>query len=286
MAEEITTPTVDAETTESAPVEETEAPETPAVNEEDSAPSTDEAVEEGSAPAQSKAVKELITVRKRAQAAEAEAAYYKALAAAGSGQGLPPQAPHPAYDPQKPIVPTELPPAPKQEDFDSWEAFETAKEDYIVKKAGAEFMRHFNTNIQAYNQSQAERSFEQRIEQAAVQNPAIRQILTDNTLPITNTMAEVIKSSESSAQLLVYLNENRQDAARIATMAPFMAAKELGRIEAVLQNTPPPPKPKKISQAPEPIKTVNGAGSPVVDENNLPMEEWVARRNAAQFKKK
>jgi len=289
--QEIVSQNTEAVNTESAPVDDSSSEvvetETDAVNEEESATSTEEPSEvEGSEPKQSKAVKELITVRKRAQAAEAEAAYYKALASAGSGQGLPPQAPQASYDPQKPIVDTTVPPAPKQEEFDTWEAYETAKEEYLIKKAGAQFMEHFNKNIQAFNQSKAEREFETRIEAAAKENPAIRAILADNTLPINNHMAEVVKASEIAPQLLTYLNENRAEAARIYGLSPMMAAKELGRVEALIQNTPKAALPKRVSQAPEPIKTVNGVGSPVTDESKLSMDEWVARRNMAQYKKK
>ena len=285
MTEEIVSPNTEAVNTESAPVEETEVT-TDAVNEEESATSTEGSTEvEGSEPKQSKAVKELISVRKRAQQAESEAAYYKALAQAGSGQGLPPQAPQPAYNPQKPAEFADVV-APKQEDFDTWEAYEAKKEEYLIAKAGKQFMEQFNKNISMYNQSQAERTFETRIEAAAKENPAIRAILADNTLPINNNMAEVVKASELAPQLLTYLNENRAEAARIYGLSPMMAAKELGRVEALIQNTPKAAPPKRVSQAPEPIKTVNGVGSPVTDESKLSMDEWVERRNMAQYKKK
>ena len=284
MPEEIPTVTEESVTSIEEVVEES------AVEESESATDNEETEEttadEGSEPKQSKAVKELINVRKRAQTAEAEAAYYKALAQQGSGQGLPPQAPQPAYDPNKPVVDIPTTKAPKSEDFETWEEFEAAKEDHLLAKARQQFIADFNRNIQLNNQSQAEQNFAAKIESASITNPAIRTILTDATLPINKEMAEIIKSSDNAPDLLVYLNEHRKDAARIHGLSPIMAAKELGRIEAMLENTPKAPPPKKISQAPEPLKTVSGSGSNQVDESKLSIDEWVARRNKAQFNKK
>ena len=272
MAEETVTLTTTAEervesattttetSTENAPdgkETSTETPETPA--------------ETGSAPEQSKAVKELIQVRKRAQTAEAELAHYKALAAQTA-------VPEPVKD-----EPAKVLEMPKSSDFATWDEFEDAKAEYLIARAEERFAKKYTENLQKVNTDKTEETFQERIAEAAEKNPLITDILADKTMPISPAMAEIIKASDVAADMLVYLHDNRKEALRIRGLSPILAAKEMGRIEATLTSTPKPPPPKKVSQAPAPIKTVTGNGSPAVDENSLPIEDWIARRNATQF---
>ena len=98
-------------------------------------------------------------------------------------------------------------------------------------------------------------------------------------------MATVIKSSENPAELLRYLDKHRVEAAQMKVMPPELGAAAMGKLLARLENAPPPEPPKRVSQAPEPIRTVKAKGSGQIDEDKLPMDEWVKRRNQKQFKK-
>ena len=285
MTTEIVPQTATVDIVESAPTE-TEVTNTEVETTDSDAVETTEV--EGSEPKQSKAVKELISVRKRAQNAEAEVAYYKALAEAGAGnKALPPQAPEAPYDSLQAVpVPPEVKPAPKWEDYEDWDLFEEAKRDHIIAVTEYNLAKRFRENMQQYNASQAEQQFKERIEKVAVENPTIRTLLTDPTLPVSVPMSKIIKASDNAGELLLYLDANRMEAAKIAAMEPILAAVEMGRIKAVIANTPPAHKPKRVSQAPEPVKTVTAAGSPNIDEEKLPVDEWMQRRNQAQYKKK
>jgi hypothetical protein len=290
MPEEITTPTVEPVIAESEPaIESEETVEETSDDEGVDSETTNEPTQEeqGKNKSTPKAVRELIAVRKRAQQAEADAAYYKALAQAGSGQGLPPQAPNLSHDPQKPV--TSIPQtttAPRSEDFETWDEYESAKEAHLLAKAGQVFMQDFQRNMQLHNQQQVEVAFQQKIDKAAEENPVLKSIVVDQTMPISAAMAEVIKSSDAGPELLLYLHNNRTEAANIRNMSPIVAAKELGRIEAMLAAKPKPTPPRRVSMAPEPVKTVVSKGSSVIDEDKLPMDEWVKRRNENQFKHK
>jgi hypothetical protein len=70
-------------------------------------------------------------------------------------------------------------------------------------------------------------------------------------------------------------------------LPPHIAAKEFGKLEMRLMN-PPPAEPRKlISQAPEPPAAIPAKGSSqIVDEQDLPVEDFVARRNAAEREKR
>ena len=224
-------------------------------------------------PEQSKAVKELISVRKRAQMAEAELAHYKSLATQTT-------TPEKVDETAKPLV------MPKSEDFKTWDEYEEAKGEYFIAKAEERFAAKYNTNLQKHNTETAEKDFQERIALAMEDNPVLEDILADKTMTISPAMAEVIKGSDMSPQLLIYLNDNRKEAKRLSLLSPTMAAKELGKIEAAIAVAPKPIPPKKVSTAPEPIKTVSGVGTAKVDEDQLPIDEWMKRRNAAQFKRK
>ena len=272
MAEETVTQTTTAEEgvesattgTEVKPVETTEGA---------ASVTAEEKPTEG-APEQSKAVKELISVRKRAQLAEAELAHFKSLAT----QTATPEAK--ADTKAEPLV------MPKSEDFKTWDEFEDAKGEYYIAKAEERFAAKYNTNLQKHNTEAIEKDFQERIALATEENPILEDILADKNLTISPAMAEVIKGSDMSPQLLIYLNDNRKEAKRLSLLSPVMAAREMGKLEATIATAPKPAPPKKISSAPEPIKTVSGVGETKVDEDKLPIDDWVARRNAAQFPKR
>ena len=79
------------------------------------------------------------------------------------------------------------------------------------------------------------------------------------------------------------MNNNREEAAKIARMEPMRAAVEFGKIEAKISSTPKPEAPKKVSAAPAPISTVQATASATVDEDNLPMDEYYKRRTKAVY---
>lgn len=228
-------------------------------------------------PEQSKAVKELIAQRKRRQQAEQEAAYYKGIAE-GKGYVPPTQTkPEPVVAPQHAPESTTQPPS--SDNFETWEAYERAKDEYLITQAQIR-MRNEQLLFQQTQRQQAQHSeFEQRIEKFAEQDPTILSIRDDNTMPISVPMAEVIKVSEVAPELLKFLNANRKEALRIYGLPPVMAAREIGKIESSLQNAPKPTPPKRVSQAPEPIPTVTANGTTTVDEDNLPMDEYYRRYN-------
>lgn len=279
---EITTPTVNAVSEESAPAQATETPvtegqvtETPAEPVE--TPASETTVQEGSEP--SKAVKELITQRKRRQEAEKEAAYLK-----GQLDAL--QRVAPVQEPARQVVSSDVPPSP--EAFETWEEYERAKDEFLVTQAEKRVTAKFQQQAQQTHAQKLRSMFDQRIEEAAKEDPSIPLIVSDSTLPIHQRALPIIYESEVSPQLLKYLDNDRDEAKRLYSLFnsnPILAVREFTKIELKLVNAPKPEPPKKVSLAPEPIKTVTPSGSSVVDEDSLPMEEWVKRRNQAQFKK-
>lgn len=236
----------------------------------------DGAVEEDQTPGQSKALKELITQRRKRQEAERELAYYKGLAE-GRGAGRDSAVAQPVV-PQAPAAPA---PPPRLDDFESWEEFETANRSYMVQEAKRELVKEFEGRQEAAKVADELRDFHGRIQAAAETDPRILELVSDQTLPVSKPMATLIQKSDIAHSLLRYLDSNRADASRIASMDPILAAREMGILEARIRSAPAPQAPKKISQAPAPVKTVQPDTSGAVDEDSLPTSEWIRRRNAA-----
>ena len=263
-------PVVDApdssvDATESDPVE------TVVEDTEDSQPETTET--DGSEPLGEKGQKEVITLRKRAQNAEAMIEYYKTLVA---------QQQNPVQ-PQAQQQPTQLIP-PKEEDYDTWDAWSAATSKYNIEVAKTEIRQEFQQQSMRGAQIQAETKWIERLNKEAEGDPTILMAVRDETLIITPFVASLIKESEVGPKIVKYLDNNRAEAARIASLSPVFAAKEFGRIEARIAATPPPDPPKRVSQAPKPIKTVTPIGTPVVDENKMSTDDWIAMRNENQFR--
>jgi hypothetical protein len=107
---------------------------------------------------------------------------------------------------------------------------------------------------------------------------------------MTPEMAQVIKASDIAVELAYHLGTNLNEAERIFRLPPMLQVKELGKLEAKLESSPP--EVKKISSAPEPIKPVQGGKSvnPVYDTTDprsaktMSASEWIAADRARRAK--
>jgi len=78
------------------------------------------------------------------------------------------------------------------------------------------------------------------------------------SVPVTDAMADAVLESDMGTELVLWLNENPAEAARISNLTTTRQAVELGKIEAQLSGQEaqkPAP-----SKAPAPPKTVSGGG--------------------------
>jgi hypothetical protein len=97
-------------------------------------------------------------------------------------------------------------------------------------------------------------------------------------------MADVIMASDTGPDVAYYLGTNPQEADRIASLPPFLQAKEIGRLETKLALDPPV---KRTSSAPAPITPIRTpASKPVVHDttdprstSSLSVSEWIAQEN-------
>ena len=103
------------------------------------------------------------------------------------------------------------------------------------------------------------------------------KVINNQNLAITPAMRDVMLSSETGADVAMFLADNPAEATRIASMPnPVMQIQELTRLEARL------PTPKTVSAAPQPLKAVGGGNAPA-DPSKLSTADWIAQRNKQQF---
>lgn len=77
----------------------------------------------------------------------------------------------------------------------------------------------------------------------------VEEIVNNQNFPISEAMAGTILSSDMSGDLLYWLGKNPQEAQRLYSLPPIIAAREIGKIESQFAQ------PRKIaSSAPKPIK--------------------------------
>lgn len=235
--------------------------------------------EEGSSPSGAQKRIQQLAAQKRAERearikAEAEAAYWRGV---NEGRGKP------ETQQQAPVTPSG---PPTLDQFETFEEYERAKDEYVIQQAEQRIARRFEEHQKQEKERATAANFQKRIDDAIAADPALYEIVTDRTLPVSDGMVQVLHNSDMAPQILKWLHNNRSEAAKIAALPPILAARELGRVEVMIQNKPQPQPPKRVSAAPEPIKTVTPAGSTIVDDDDLPLEEYVKRKNAAQFGRK
>lgn len=116
------------------------------------------------------------------------------------------------------------------------------------------------------------------------------QVAYNESLPVTEVMAQSIQASEVGPDILYWLGSNPKESARIARLSPILQAKEIGKIEASLSSNPPV---RKTSTAPAPIAPVTprASGAPSYDTTDprsiksMSTSEWIEAERQRQIKR-
>jgi len=172
------------------------------------------------------------------------------------------------------VVPSE---PPKPDDYETAADYIEALSDWkadqkVAQQAAQERQKTVNT------------TFAEREEAARDKYEDFDDVVYTDDLTITPAMAQVIKTSEVGPDVAYYLGKNPKEAERIARLDPLAQARELGKIEVKVSDTPAPV--KKVSSAPDPITPVRrGTGTPgnfdPTDPRSLKMDpkDWIKARN-------
>ena len=185
-----------------------------------------------------------------------------------------------AVETQARKAPVEIPPI---EQFNSPDEYA----DALAEKKAEELLAR---REQARMQSEIIESYHDKEEDARIKYDDFEQVAYNPKLPITDVMAETIRSSDVGPELAYYLGSNPKDAERISRMSPLGQAKEIGKIEAKLAADPPM---KRTTSAPAPISpvTARSTGSPAYDTTDprstktMTDSQWIEAERARQRKK-
>ena len=166
--------------------------------------------------------------------------------------------------------------APKDLSVDQFESPEAYAEALAVRKA-EELLAAREAQRQ---QAQVLDAYHEREEEARSKYDDFEQVAYNPNLPITEVMAETIRSSDIGPDVAYYLGSNVKEAERIARLSPFLQAKEIGKIEVKLASNPPV---KQTTSAPAPISpvTARNSGSPSYDTTDprsikaMSTSEWI-----------
>ena len=180
----------------------------------------------------------------------------------------------------KQAVPKELPPV---DQFESPEAYA----DALAYQKAEELLAARERQKQ---QAEIRNAYADREEQARDKYEDFEQVAYNPNLPITNVMAETIQASDVGPDVAYYLGTNPKEAARISCLSPFLQAKEIGKIEAKLADSPPV---KRTTNAPAPITPVTArtSGTPAYDTTDprsvktMSTSEWIEAERARQMRK-
>ena len=179
--------------------------------------------------------------------------------------------------PAAPVAP------PEADQFDSVEAYA----DALALQKAEELVKQRDVKQQ---QSVLVEAYHDREEEARGRYNDFEQVAYNPNLPITAAMAETIQSSEVGPDMAYYLGVNPKEADRISKLAPFVQAKELGRLEAKLLSEPAA---KRVSSAPDPIAVSKsrGTSSPTFDTTDprsiksMTATQWIDAERLRQAKR-
>lgn len=168
----------------------------------------------------------------------------------------------------------------KRENFDDPEAFIAAKAEQIAH----ELVKKREIEQQVYEQTEA---FHTKVDNIREKYEDFDSVAFSPDLPITEAMADVIRTSEKGAELAYYLGKNRSEADRISSLPIAQQGAALARLESKISDAPPV---KKTSTAPAPISPVVARGESIQYDttdprsaSKLSASEWIERENQREL---
>lgn len=182
-------------------------------------------------------------------------------------------------------------PAPKQNDFDSYEEYQAALSSYRTlgtlddreaRQREAEAKTHFKQVEELKKQQQAEdaQSWADQVAEGKTKYPDFEQVAQNPNLPITEKLANMMLQSDVAADMAYHLGKNPTLAQQISSLDEVQMARAVGRLEAQVSA----PKPKPTSSAPDPITPVKGKATALKNPDEMTYQEYEAARKAGKIK--
>lgn len=165
---------------------------------------------------------------------------------------------------------------PEISQFEDHDQYLEALADWKVK---AHLEEEGRRRAELERQRQAEQqntAFRERLAKAADKYDDFHSVVTAD-VQVSSAVGEAIKDSDVGPDLMYFLGKNPDEARRISALNPVAAVREIGRIEARIEEASKP-KPKPFSKAPEPVKPLGGKEVVSKRPEEMSMSEYVAWR--------
>lgn len=177
-------------------------------------------------------------------------------------------------------------PKPTQDAFPDYDQYLEALADWKAEQKIQAHLGEAEKRRSAETQQAAQQKrvsgFQQRAAEFAKEHPDYHAVAENPNVPITQPMFDAIVESDRGPEIAYHLGQHPEIAARLSSMSPVGAARELGKLEAQLSI---PAKPK-ASQAPDPVEPVGGGSERnAKDPEKMTTDEWMAWRNKQVFGK-
>lgn len=129
---------------------------------------------------------------------------------------------------------------------------------------------------QERQQRAAQAEFSRRTAEVRARRPDFDELIDSVAhIPVSQAVNEALLISERPGDIMCELASNPAELARISALPPIAAAREIGRLEAQLtSSTPPPVKPKSAIRPPAPPTSVNGSASSTRSLEDLPLSDY------------
>lgn len=172
------------------------------------------------------------------------------------------------------------PKEPKEEDFNDFLAFTVAKATFEAQRAAeaaVKSSREREASERAAEQATADK--QQRALDHQERVTAAKAVITDfdtvmegmKGVEVRDDLIDEIMSSKNSAVIAYHLAQNPSELEALNRMSPRELAREMGRLEATVKL----PEAKKATDAPRPLRRVNGGAAPSSQESSL--NAWLTK---------
>lgn len=178
----------------------------------------------------------------------------------------------------------DIPPMPRDIDFDTPEDYQKAvaeRDAKLVELAVSRIQSQQTETQAAATANERQLKFNQSVDKLAETHPDAKAVIYGrDSATITASMADVLLGLDNGAEVAYELASKPGESYRISQLPPVEQAIEIGRLSATVSL----PKPKTLSQAPEPVKPVGGGGEPAkVDPDKLSIDDWMEKRRAGEI---
>lgn len=172
---------------------------------------------------------------------------------------------------------------PKVEDYDDYGKYAKDVAKWEVKQATGEFSKSQSEAVNRVLVEKARDDFRERLETFSEKHDDFDELVEEVGPIIKGAALESLIESKHGPEIIYHLAKNPEEAERISKLSPLAAAREIGRIEARLEEKPV----KKTTSAPPPAKTVSGNST----ANNTPSdndstETWIKKEAARMHAKR